>query len=127
MGGGMAVILVVDDDPLIRSTLRMMLEIEGHEVIDAENGRRAEQIVARRRPDLMVTDILMPEQEGIETIISLRQAHKDLKILAISGGGRSRQMEFLRLAGKFGADATLEKPFDRSTFLAAIRPLLAAR
>lgn len=122
----MARILVVDDDPLVRRLIRDILATQKHEVSEAENGRRGEQVAAQQRPDVIITDIVMPEQEGIETIIGLRRQCPALKILAISGGGRMRFLEFLDVARKFGADATLAKPFDRAALLSTLAPLLPA-
>lgn len=107
----MARILVVDDEDLVRLTLRQMLEASGHEVIEAANGRQGVALQAENVVDLVVTDIIMPEQEGIETIVQLRRKNPSLKIIAISGGGRLRNMDFLKIAANVGADATLTKPF----------------
>lgn len=107
----MARILVVDDEDLVRTTLRQMLEKDGHEVLEAVNGNEALEVFGKQKADLVITDIVMPEKEGIETIVELRKLEPDLKIVAISGGGRTENFDFLDLAKKFGADNVLAKPF----------------
>ncbi len=102
-----------------------MLAPEGHGILEAENGRKADAFFIGNPPDLMITDILMPEREGIETILTVRKLHPGLKILAISGGGRTGRLDFLEVAKKFGAHATLQKPFDKKALLTAVRALLA--
>lgn len=121
----MARILVVDDDSLVRQTIKHLLAAQGHEVHEAENGRHGEALALRDSPDIVVIDILMPEQEGVETIIALRRQRPDVRILAISGGGQMRYPDFLAMAKQFGAHATLAKPFDRDALLGALAPLLS--
>lgn len=121
----MARVLVVDDDSLVRKTIKHLLAAQGHEVHEAENGRQGEALALRDSPDIVVIDLLMPEQEGVETIISLRRQRPHLRILAISGGGQMRYPDFLKMAKQFGADATLAKPFDRDTLVRALAPLLS--
>ncbi|MCH8154484.1 MAG: response regulator [Proteobacteria bacterium] len=81
--------------------------------------------VEENRPDLIITDIIMPEKEGVETIIALRRADPDLPIIAISGGGRLDATDFLTMAGKLGARRTLSKPFRRDQLLEAVGECLA--
>lgn len=107
----MARILVVDDEEIVRVTLRQMLEKAGHQVFEAANGLEALRAFEKREADLVITDIIMPEKEGIETIMELRQRKPDLKIIAMSGGGRTGTMEYLHLAKSLGADNVLPKPF----------------
>ena len=107
----MASILIVDDDPDIRSLLRIMLNVRGHDVKESENGSLAVKEVQRQHFDLVITDLIMPDKEGIETIIELRKNHSDIKIIAMSGGGLGRQQDYLAMAQKLGATRTLEKPF----------------
>jgi DNA-binding response OmpR family regulator len=108
----MAFVLVIDDEPLVRKTVRRMLERSGHLVVEACDGREGERIFAAQPIDLVITDVLMPEQEGIETIRNLRRTDPSVRILAMSGGGRTKNQEFLELARKLGATATIAKPFD---------------
>jgi CheY-like chemotaxis protein len=113
-------ILVIDDEKLLRQTIRRMLESAGHEVIEAEDGRAGIAAFAQHQFDAVVTDIIMPQKEGIETIREIRTVNPTVRIVAISGGGRNQNMEFLRLAGKLGATNTLAKPFRKEELLASV-------
>lgn len=113
-------ILVIDDDDAVRTTLRRILEAEGYTVVLAENGRRGLELLGEASPELVITDIIMPEKEGIETIIEMRRTHRDLKIIAVSGGGRVGNRDFLQLARKFGANEILAKPFDPDDVVEAV-------
>jgi CheY-like chemotaxis protein len=104
-------ILVMDDDPSVRTTLKFVLEDSGYTVALAENGRVGLALYCTLRPDLVITDIIMPDKEGIETIIAIRKRHPTARIIAISGGGRRGDTQFLRLAKSFGASHVLAKPF----------------
>src|SRR5438477_953392 len=108
--GPMARILVIDDEQPIRELLRHVLEKEGHEVVEAQDGKDALRLAEQSPPDLVITDIMMPEQDGLEVIRALRRESPDLKMLAISGGGllRSRALHVANLLGAFD---TLQKPF----------------
>jgi PAS domain S-box-containing protein len=127
-------ILVVDDDPEIRELLRSVLESNGYRVITAENGRQATELLSRLTKDcapglketdvaLMVTDLVMPEQEGIETIAKVRREHPNLRIVAMSGlFGR----DMLDAARCLGADAIFRKPVDVSRFPELVAKVLKA-
>ena len=119
-------VLVIDDDALVRGALQSALSAHGHEVACAEDGKRGLVIFSEAPPDLLITDIIMPEQEGIETIIQIRKMALDLPIIAISGGGRVRATDVLRMARSFGADAVLEKPFTADALLATVADAKAA-
>jgi DNA-binding response OmpR family regulator len=121
----MATILVIDDEAMVRATMANMLGSAGHAVVQAENGRAGLAAASRTGFDLALVDILMPEKEGIETIMELRRDHPGVKILAMSGGGRVNSVDFLELAKKLGADATLKKPVPMKTLLATVAQLLA--
>ncbi len=121
----MSAILVIDDDPAVREVVREMLRGEGHEVSTAENGRQALQALAADVFDLVVTDLIMPEQEGIETIAEIRRRDPDIPIVAMSGGGRLGPGDYLETARFLGADATLAKPFGRQELIAIVEKLLA--
>lgn len=121
----MARILVVDDEDLVRMTLRQMLEAAGHEVVEARNGREGLDLQTEHAFDLVLTDIIMPEQEGIETIVQLRRRNPQLRIIAISGGGRTKNMDFLKIAASVGADETLTKPFTTNELTAAVSRCLS--
>ncbi len=121
----MARILIIDDEDELRSTLRQMLEHAGHEVTEAANGAEGIRLYEQDTHDLIITDIIMPEKEGVETIIALRRADPDLPIIAISGGGRLEATDFLTMAKKLGARHTLSKPFRRDQLLEAVGECLA--
>ena len=120
----MARILIIDDDERVRTMIRQMLERAGYETIEAPDGKVAAGIYRRTPPDLIVTDIIMPEREGLEIITELRREHPNIKIIAISGGGRVSGVDYLDLAKKLGADRTLAKPFHQEELLDAVRTLL---
>ena len=107
----MARILIVDDDPGVRSVLRRMLAREGHEVLEEDNGARALARLVELAPDVVVSDIYMPEMDGIEFLIQLGDAAPDIPVIAISGGGPSGGTHILKDAEELGACATLAKPF----------------
>lgn len=123
---GMACVLVIDDEPGIRTLLRHALEREGHQVLEAENGRKGMRALRDAAVDVVITDIIMPEQEGFETIFELRRTRPDLKIIAISGGGRRLGLDVLPMAARLGADRTLAKPFKMSAVAAAVAELVCA-
>ena len=108
----MAHILIADDQEKIRPMLKILLEPCGHEVTLAINGREALNQFRPDKIDLVITDILMPDMEGIETFRELRKVDADIKIIAMSGGGTIGAAEYLRMAGMFGAKETIEKPFN---------------
>jgi CheY-like chemotaxis protein len=113
-------ILIIDDEAELRLIIREMLESVGHEVIEAENGVVGLEIYRKVRLDAVITDILMPLKDGIETIRDIRAVDSQMCIIAVSGGGPSQDMNFLRIAGRLGATATLEKPFGREQLLTCL-------
>ena len=119
-------ILVIDDHAEIRELLRLTLEAAGYDVAVALDGREGLEIQRRRPAELVITDIFMPEQEGLETIQELRQQSPRPKIIAMSGGGQLGTLEYLPAAKEFGADRTIDKPFDCEAMLAAVREMLSA-
>ncbi len=118
-------ILVIDDDPLLRVTLAAALSTAGHVTVEAENGLDGVTEARRYPPDLVVVDLIMPEQDGIETLIRLRATYPDLPVLAIAGA-RARNQEFLSLATSLGATVTLAKPFPTPTLVELVGQCLAA-
>lgn len=120
----MARVLVIDDDDQIREMLRKSLELHGHEVLDAPNGKEGIELFNEKGADLVITDIIMPEKEGVETIKELRNDAPDLKIIAISGGGNLDPRLYLRLAEGSGAIRTFVKPFSLKELLNTVRELL---
>jgi DNA-binding response OmpR family regulator len=121
----MARILVIDDDHAIRLTLQVILVRDGHEVICASDGEEGIRAVASGAPQLIITDIIMPNKEGLEMIIQIRAHDTKTPILAMSGGGRIGNADFLKMALKVGANEILRKPFERQELNAAVRRLLA--
>lgn len=117
-------ILLIDDDAQARDMLRQMLERAGYDVVEATNGREGLQHYQASAIDLIITDILMPEQDGLETIQELRRLAPEAKIIAISGGGQTGLLDLLPIAEKLGAQCTLRKPLRRQEFLAAVQQLL---
>lgn len=121
----MARILVVDDDHQVRDMLRRMLERAGYEVDEAPDGRAAIELYRKTPADLVILDILMPEMEGVETMLTMRRRDPGVKIIAISGGGRVSPEIYLDSAQKFGARKTFAKPVEREELLAGIQEALA--
>jgi len=117
-------ILVIDDDVQVRQLLRLILEQAGYEVLDAGDGNEGMKLFSMEPTDLVITDIIMPEKEGIETIRELQRDYPEVKIIAISGGGRVSAEDYLRTAECFGVDRTFAKPLKREELLEAIRELL---
>lgn len=115
---------IVDDEALIRDLFRRILETEGYKVTDSADGNAAIEMCRTRPPELIITDLIMPDKEGIETIIELRRDFPDVKIIAISGGGRITANEYLELAETFGANMTLSKPISRDELLTAVGAVL---
>jgi DNA-binding NtrC family response regulator len=115
-------ILVVDDDAGVRDVLKSMLEMAGYSVSVAENGKEAMRALRVEGADLILTDLVMPEQEGIETIKALRQEYPDLKVIAMSGafGG-----DYLRIAAYLGAHGTLPKPIQMEALLKLVANVLS--
>lgn len=117
-------IMIVEDDTAVRELLRNILERAGHTVVDARNGKEALTLYRKNPVDLVITNILMPEKEGLETIQELRREDADVKIIAVSGGGQIGPADYLDIARRFGAMRTFTKPFDRKELLRAVDDLL---
>jgi CheY-like chemotaxis protein len=120
----MARILIIDDDDQVRTMLRRTLEADGHEVEEAPNGSVGISKYKGNPADLIITDIYMPEKEGLETIIELKRDYPEVRILAISGGSRDMDLDFLPVATKLGAEKTLNKPIERRALLSAVNELV---
>jgi DNA-binding response OmpR family regulator len=114
----MAHILVIDDDPQMRAMLEKTLQTAGHEVSVAENGNAGLQVQCTKPAELIITDLLMPEKDGLETIVELRQHFPKVPIITISG--RPSTGFFLHMATHLGALRTVEKPFPPAEILAAV-------
>ncbi len=121
----MAHILVIDDDPVVRRVMTLALEEAGHTVLRCENGRKAIDFLAHGPADLLITDVIMPEMDGLETVRAARRLQPDLPILAISGGGSFDPKDYLGIAQAFGATAILAKPFRPAELLDKVQRLLA--
>lgn len=119
----MARILIIDDDANVRYTLRQMLESAEHEVFEAPDGAAGVSLFRQKRPELVITDIFMPERDGLETILTLKSEFPTVKIIAISGGGQLGNLSYLEMARAFGAERVLVKPFIRQDLLTAIQEL----
>jgi CheY-like chemotaxis protein len=113
-------VLVIDDDHLVRYTLSKILQRNGYDVTTASDGKRAMTVFRDARPDVVITDIIMPEQEGIETILKIRSERPEVKIIAISGGARNRNLGYLGMAEAFGADDVISKPFEAEELLSRL-------
>ncbi len=117
-------ILVIDDEEMVRETLRLVLENKGYEVEEAENGADGIDLQRKNPFDLIITDILMPTQEGIGTIVELKKEFKDIRIIAISGGGRTDKVDYLESASMLGANKVLAKPFSNEELVLSVEECL---
>jgi len=121
----MAKILIVDDDEQLREMLKQALEKEEYEVVGSDNGEDAIRILRKNQIDLIITDIIMPEKDGMSLILELRRNYPDLQIIAISGGARHIDPQNpLNIAKKLGAHFTFTKPFKLNDLLGAVRELV---
>ena len=120
----MARILVIDDEPSVRELLYAMLIEEGYEVVEAADGKTGMRLFKESPADLVITDLIMPEKEGIETIMDLRREYPHVKIIAMSGGGIIQAEDYLGMARGVGADRVFEKPFGVADMLKAVSELL---
>ncbi|HVW20073.1 MAG TPA: response regulator [Opitutaceae bacterium] len=118
-------ILVADDEADLRDLVQMTLEHEGHQVTVTSDGRKASQALAKGKFDLLVTDVLMPERDGIELIREVRSKYPGMKIVVMTSGGQISRGEYLVMATKLGANVGLEKPFNREQLLKAVHAALA--
>ena len=116
-------ILVIDDDHLVRYTLSKILQRNGYDVVTASDGKRAMTVFRAEQPDVVITDIVMPEQEGAETILLLRKERPEVRIIAISGGARTGNLDYLDMARALGADDVIRKPFEAEELLSRLARL----
>jgi CheY-like chemotaxis protein len=122
----MANILLIDDEPLVCEALQLTLERAGHAVSTASNGQEGLDQWQGAKFDLVITDILMPEKEGIELIHELRQIDPAVRIIAVTGGARVQNIDLVGLAKRHGADFAFAKPIDRAKLIDAVASCLAA-
>jgi len=117
-------ILVIDDDPAMRGSMRRILERDGHDVREAGDGAEGLHLFRAEPADVVVTDVLMPGKEGMETIVELREEAPDVRILVVSGGGTMLGESTLSDAQALGADASLAKPFTVDQLRSAVAVLI---
>jgi CheY-like chemotaxis protein len=113
-------ILVVDDESELREIIRHVLTAAGHRVTEAANGAEGIKIFGREHFDIVVTDVIMPEKDGMQVISELRKKSPGVKIIAMSGGGHVPREQYLKLAKALGAQVVLEKPFNNKALLEAV-------
>jgi len=117
-------ILIIDDEAPVRKLLKKLFEGNGYEVLEAANGIHGIKLFNEQNPDLIITDLIMPEKEGLETIRDLKKLNPHVPIIAISGGGITDPKMYLDLASKFGAFRTFSKPIDNEILLSTIKEIL---
>lgn len=120
----MVKVLIVEDNRAVRESTRLVLEGAGHEVLEAVSGLGIEETVDTRKPDLVLTDMLMPDRDGVETVLSLRRRYPGLRIIAMSGGGPRGDLD-LGVARKLGVSATLAKPYEPEALIKLIASVAA--
>ena len=125
-GSEMSTILIIDDNEDFRETLGELLELEGYQILEAADGEKGVEVYRENSVDLVITDLIMPNQDGIKTIVELRAICSDVKIITISGGGRTCPDPelFLEAAQGLGSLRSFRKPLDRAEFLAATCEIL---
>ena len=119
-------VLVIDDDSAVLHSLMSIFEAYGIEIATARDGRAGLSAFRRILPKVVLTDIIMPEKDGLEMIMAMRRERPDVKIIAMSGGGRIGASDFLSIAKGLGADATIAKPFEGEDIIAMVRGYLPA-
>jgi YesN/AraC family two-component response regulator len=117
-------ILIIDDEPQIRSMIRLMLERAGYTVSEASEGVEGIRSFREKSSDLIITDLIMPNKDGIGMIIDLKKEFPAVRIIAMSGGGLNRPEGYLLGAKKLGASCTLSKPINRQDLLRAVKDTL---
>lgn len=117
-------ILIVDDDEMMRAFIRELLLINDFEITEAANGKLGLKEFRENTPDLVITDIIMPEMEGISFIRELRSHNEEIPIIAMTGNVHGRMEEYLEISSQLGADEILRKPIKSQEFLDAIERLL---
>ena len=122
----MAQILIIDDDELFRTMLNATLVHFGHSVVEAGNGAEGLDLFQRTSPDLVITDLVMPEMEGFELLMKFKKHHPHAKLMVMSGGVRGQTADFLEMARRLGALGVLAKPFSADVLIKAIDALLPA-
>lgn len=119
-------ILVIDDEDSVRVILRKILELEGYEVTEAENGIRGVELFCKQACDLVISDMVMPGKDGLKTILELREIVPDLPVIAISGGGAIAKERYLAVAGYLEGVVAIAKPFTRQQIIEKVNDFLRA-
>ena len=117
-------VLVVDDSADIRGMLQAQLEMEGFDVATAPDGARALALLGRQRTDLIITDLFMPDKDGIETILEIREKYPAVQIVAMSGWDSRQGSDYLKVAREIGAVRTVKKPFELTDIVKIVRDLM---
>ncbi len=120
----MTTILLIDDDPTVQAVFSQFLTGQGYTVIQAENGKIGMRLLEEQKPDLIITDILMPEMDGLEILLSIKNTHADVPVIAISGGMRNVPLNFLNQAKMFGARYVFHKPVPLDVLNNAVKLIL---
>lgn len=123
----MAKILIADDDPSIREMLHRALAMRGARISEVANGAQAIQQVRETGPEVVLIDMILPEVDGLEAISAIRQVRPNTLIIAISGGGRVRNLDVLETAKQLGADAVLPKPFNLQDLIGCLEDRLCVQ
>jgi len=118
-------ILIVEDDGDLREMLKLSLQRRKYTVLEADNGKDALRRFKPHVTDLVITDLIMPEEDGLKVIMKLREIKPSIKIIAISGGGKAGPGSYLNLAKVLGADAIFSKPFSLNELTGKIESLLS--
>ncbi len=117
-------ILLIEDDDAVRRMLLLTLQRQGHEVVQARDGNEGITLQKDDPADVVLTDVIMPERDGLEAIMEMRRRNRDVRIVAMSGGGRVCAADYLEIAHRMGVVATLRKPFSDAELSAAISAAL---
>ena len=120
----MAVVLIIDDDEMIVESLSILLQNEGYDVLSSSNGKNGLKLLGKNRIDVVITDIIMPDKDGIETIREIKKTYRNTKIIAMSGGGKIAAKEYLTFVKQLGVRHTLSKPFEKEQILSALEAVL---
>ena len=119
-------VLIIDDEKDIRSVLKDMLGMSGYDVDTAEEGRKAKELYDKTDYDVVITDIIMPEQDGFEVILDYRNKNQLDRIIAISGGGRTSSEDYLNIASHFGVSSIFSKPPNYKDLIAKVDEIVAS-
>lgn len=120
----MAVVLIIDDNEMIVESLSVLLENEGYDVLSSSNGKNGLKLLSKNRIDVVITDIIMPDKDGIETIREIKKTYRNTKIIAMSGGGKIAAKKYLTFVKQLGVRHTLSKPFEKEQILSALEAVL---